>query len=93
MNANFAVMGKLFRSAFEVLILGILLANNFLTALMYWQWSLAGGPRTVIEKMVFWTHVSVSIMGGYRYLFIGSYQPLICLWYANFFGLLGWILG
>jgi hypothetical protein len=66
---------------------------TLVAALLNWQWSFNSGPATIIEKMIFWINLSVSLFGGYRYLIMQSYQPLIPLWYANFFSLLGLYFG
>jgi len=61
-----------------------------MAALLNWQWSLSGGPRTTFETLIFWIVCIMGAAGGYRYINIGAYQPLICLWYAPFFSLVGW---
>jgi hypothetical protein len=62
------------------------------SAFLNMQWSQSGAPQTIYEKLIFWTIVGISYSGGYKYLMIGAYLPLIPLWYATTFQLIGWKL-
>lgn len=66
-------------------------ANSTGTGLLYWQWAQSGGPRTAAEQWMFWSMIPMDILGGWKYLKIGYYQPLIPLWYANAFGLAAYL--
>lgn len=61
-------------------------------AALNWQWSYTNGPVTVIEEAIFWVTVVLSIWGGFTFVKIGYYQPLIPLWIATGFSLLAFIL-
>lgn len=51
-------------------------------ALLNWQWSLAGGPKTREEKAMLWTLLVSGYAAGYRYFQVGAYAPLGLYWLA-----------
>jgi len=50
------------------------------------------GPQLWAEYFMFWVIVIMGVLGGKRFLKIRAFQPLICLWYAPFFQVLGLVL-
>jgi hypothetical protein len=63
-----------------------------MTGLLYWQWAQSAGPTTTAEQWMFWVMIVMDVLGGWKYLQIGYYQPLIPLWYANVFGMGAYLL-
>lgn len=57
-------------------------ASLLVAALLNWQWSLTGGPRTREEKAILWTLLVAGYGAGYRYYQVGAYAPLGLYWLA-----------
>ena len=57
-------------------------ASFLVAALLNWQWSLTGGPRTREEKAILWTLLVAGYGAGYRYFQVGAYAPLALYWLA-----------
>jgi len=53
-----------------------------IAALLNWQWARTGGPRSLEEKLVFWTLIINGAIDGATYASAKLYAPLICMWAA-----------
>jgi hypothetical protein len=57
-------------------------ASFLVAALLNYQWSLTGGPRTREEKAMLWTLLVAGYASGYRYAQVGAYSVLSLYWLA-----------
>ena len=57
-------------------------SSTDILALLNYQWSMTGGPRTREEKAMLWTLLVSGYAAGYRYFEVGAYGPLSVYWLA-----------